>query len=1042
MSSQPFVCTRCNKGYKTRRSLTQHQRKSVKCQIKIGPSIRLNVVRPSDLLAPSVMAFSQMHLSNGVAAAPSTDSNLGNESLSKPLFDKTNTAKLGDQTPILKMHNPQLIEDIAHFGTNCLDDDDDDTSLASIVATQPGGISDLSNPSWIRDDWANYEHRGRKFPPFTKEQLQAIKLLAILRNSKASGGVYDEVMQWHFRENGEVHMHEMASSRFFMTRNALYKSLKERYNRTTGYGIVSEIVLPSRKTRVRMVTNDIAKVMQSLLTRPENKAKDYLFYDQNPFKRPPKDLEYIGDLNTGRCYSETYDALIEDPEREILLPLVVASDGTALGQFSCFELTRFQIALGILTREAREKEYNWGTLGWIPNIPSDKSHGKRAFVDSGHADSTRYSAQLDHDEGLIGVQADIHKTQDLHHMLSFVLKGLKELQKTGFLWDLYYNGKLYKDVLFRPFVAFMRVDTKEADAFCASYQNRNANVAQLCRECHCPTNESDDHLRTDRAKTQTEIAKLVQKKDLTALKDMSQHCILNAFYDIQFGFHNEMGVHGACPMEMLHQVYLGIFKRVRDVFFEQLGPTSKSSAQIDVLATLYGELYGRQSDREWPNTRFPKGIRAGKLNGKKYTGVLLCLLSAIRCDDGRKILEKRPKWRELGVVDDWIMLLETLLEWQGWLNSAKMMKSDVQRSKLKHRYIMYLVRKVANRKEGMGLKLVKFHGIKHMHEAILNNGVPLEYDTGCNESHHIDTKKASQLTQKDLAKVEEQTAERMLEMEVLALAQAEIGGKWMCDYRLGRAVEHDNSDLRHKTRTFLGGTAYYMSQDGQTGEYSLRAERADKKKVEDLLVEDDLCKFVIGLEAMVKQYIGSLPLYSCYTRNGHIFRGDFNYRGNIWRDWVVVNWGRDGKLPNRIYGFVDLRGLPNDLQGPRRVSYGGLGNVKPAIYGIVEATEEGCENLQGTELFDLLSTDVGGFTDGVVSNLKFYLADVDTFEEPCVVVPNVGGPNNCYFWLEPKARWAELFVQWLRSPHNLDEQEDLTALNKLEEEEKEAEEEW
>ena len=105
---------------------------------------------------------------------------------------------------------------------------------------------------------------------------------------------------------------------------------------------------------------------------------------------------------------------------------MVASDGTSLGQFSSFELTRFQIALGILTRKAREKEYNWGTLGWIPNIPSDKSHGRRAFVDSGHADSTRYGAQLDHDEGLIGVTGDIHQAQDLHHMLSFVLKGLKE----------------------------------------------------------------------------------------------------------------------------------------------------------------------------------------------------------------------------------------------------------------------------------------------------------------------------------------------------------------------------------------------------------------------------------------------------------------------------------------------------------------------------------------------------------------------------------------------------------------------------------------
>jgi hypothetical protein len=69
-------------------------------------------------------------------------------------------------------------------------------------------------------------------------------------------------------------------------------------------------------------------------------------------------------------------------------------------------------------------------------------------VDSGHADSTHYGAQLDHDEGLIGAKDDIHKAQDLHHMLSFVLKRLKELQKTGFKWDLYYNGKLCKDIPF------------------------------------------------------------------------------------------------------------------------------------------------------------------------------------------------------------------------------------------------------------------------------------------------------------------------------------------------------------------------------------------------------------------------------------------------------------------------------------------------------------------------------------------------------------------------------------------------------------------
>jgi len=69
--------------------------------------------------------------------------------------------------------------------------------------------------------------------------------------------------------------------------------------------------------------------------------------------------------------------------------------------------------------------------------------------------------------------------------------------------------------------------------------------------------------------------------------------------------------------------------------------------------------------------------------------------------------------------------------------------------------------------------------------------------------------------------------------------------------------------------------------------------------------------------------------------------------------------------------------------------------------------------------------------------LKFYLADVEAFEEPCVVVPNVGGANTSYFWVEPKARWSELFVQWLCAPHSYDKTEDLTTVEQLVQEEEE-----
>jgi len=118
----------------------------------------------------------------------------------------------------------------------------------------------------------------------TELQLQAIRLLTILRNSKASLGTYDDVMHWHFRANGAVHMHKTASSRHFFSRSKLFSFLKARYNRDVGYGIVNKIILPSGKSCVQIVTNDTAKVIQSLLTRPENKGKHYIYYDHNRLK--------------------------------------------------------------------------------------------------------------------------------------------------------------------------------------------------------------------------------------------------------------------------------------------------------------------------------------------------------------------------------------------------------------------------------------------------------------------------------------------------------------------------------------------------------------------------------------------------------------------------------------------------------------------------------------------------------------------------------------------------------------------------------------
>jgi len=119
--------------------------------------------------------------------------------------------------------------------------------------------------------------------------------------------------------------------------------------------------------------------------------------------------------------------------KQILLPIVMYMDGSQTGVWADLELTPIKIALGIFNHVARKQAQFWGTLGYIPSITKDKSRGRRALVDSGHADTTMEYHQLMRDEGMIGADMqNAHPAQDLHTMIDTVLQGFVKLQKTGF----------------------------------------------------------------------------------------------------------------------------------------------------------------------------------------------------------------------------------------------------------------------------------------------------------------------------------------------------------------------------------------------------------------------------------------------------------------------------------------------------------------------------------------------------------------------------------------------------------------------------------
>ncbi len=180
-------------------------------------------------------------------------------------------------------------------------------------------------------------------------------------------------------------------------------------------------------------------------------------------------------------------------------------------------------------------------------------------------------------------------------------------------------------------------------------------------------------------------------------------------------------------------------------------------------------------------------------------------------------------------------------------------------------------------------------------------------------------------------------------------------------------------------------------------------------------LETCLLEFVIHLQDhFVHLYPNGVYLRTEHERSGTMFRGNAKYRNEVWRDWVLINWGEDGNLPCKIWGYVDL----SLIRGESGVSYGGLASVTSGVYAIVEAgrfvnSPAGTPN---SNMFTPIRKEVGAMQGNNVTKLKFYLADVEAFVAPMVVVPDIGGNPYDYLAVKNKTEWCNAFIERLNAP--------------------------
>ena len=893
--------------------------------------------------------------------------------------------------------------------------------------------------TWIRDQFHGYCNQMiHNHLPLSSDEKAAIELMYVLRLKSAPLDAYNEVMMWHLKRAGLAHEYETGKdNKHFISRPKLIAMLTKRYNMEGKLPTRTTICLPVSRSKVMITLHDVKAVIQRLLTDPRNNPEDFEFFGGDPRAPPPQNLDYVGHLNTGQAYLQTHAKLcVEEGDQVLAVPLAI--DGASISQFHSMELVAVKIALGILTKDARKKEYNWASIGYVEKVPEADGRSRALSKEANHLEEQdRISSQDDSDSDHYMPGVGDKNTQDWHAMVSKILEGFVDLCETGFMWDHFYKGQLYENIKYKVFVPFIRCDNKEADTICARYQNRST-TNQICRYCHILTRKADQHLAVIVYKTKTEIQNLIQKGKTTRLKELSQEYLINAFYELRFSLANDRSIHGACPADMLHSVLLGIFKYLLSIFYEMLGESSKKAKAIDALAKLFCREFARRSDRSLPNANFSKGIRGGgKMMAKEYRGVLLVMLAIFRSTKGREIMGIRSEWFRNEVnKDNWIMLIELLLGWEAYLNLDKMLIKHVVRLRRKHRFILYLMRKIARRQKGMGLKLIKFHVVLHLADDILNFGVPTEFDTSANEGHHKLGKKAAKLTQKEAASFQYQTSVRLMEYLLLELAMEEISTdakiwEYFMTYAdndvmdLGQNDEETQSLASRETENDeemvveTGETGINVWLDDETGESTFTLLSRSKFAAKTTW-NNEVIDFLLSLQEKIAEPPYMMDIRTWHKRGDQVFRGHPNYRGKgPWKDWVWVNWGAaEGKLPCHIWCFVVLKNMPT---GRFAINHGGI-KVKDGVYAVVEASalDRAPGEIERSDLMMPFLKEVEIGADGKVKSRTFYLADTEAFVGPCCAVPDIGGPTNRYFVVKPRNEWADAFLKWVKDEHNID----------------------
>ena len=305
----------------------------------------------------------------------------------------------------------------------------------------------------------------------------------------------------------------------------------------------------------------------------------------------------LGNVLSGSVYQQVYAMFINNPERELFVPIIQWIDRTHITGNARFSLKPYMFTPAIFTEPCRRTIQAWGYHGFLPKTKLSSAQNKNQ--DQG--DNVRnYNAQL---------RAVLETFQTANECLRNVTLPIGA------------EGMLTVDV--KTCILFIIQDMQEGDMLCARFGPHTPQIQRHCSACTVEYDCLDDPNAVCRYLSAFEMRQISQSNNEMLCKSYSQHQLINVFDSVPLA-DPQRGIFGVTPTETMHAYRKGMIEVVTLLVLKNI-PSPKKAA-LDAIAVHFHKTHRQTYCKKYPATDFSNGItNLTKISASD--GLVLCFCS-------------------------------------------------------------------------------------------------------------------------------------------------------------------------------------------------------------------------------------------------------------------------------------------------------------------------------------------------------------------------------------------------------------------------------